>query len=169
MFHGEFAMTSSGPAVFNQPLPSEVADVEAIDTRFGRVEVAKAQSISFPTGLLGMPDRMQFALTNFPSPKMARFKLLQSLEDPSLSFITLPIDLQNIIIERADLEQAAGDLDIPVDSLACLLIVTVSREAGAAQLSVNARAPLFIHVGRKVAGQYVFSHSKYDIRHALTF
>ena len=162
-------MTSSGPAVFNQPMPPQIAEVEAIDTRFGRVEISKAQSILFPTGLLGLPDRMHFGLTNFPSPKMARFKLLQSLEDPALSFITLPIDLQNIIIDRADIEQATRDLEIPVENLACLLIVTVSRDTGVAQLSVNARAPLFIHAGRRVAGQYVFSHNKYDIRHPLTF
>jgi flagellar assembly factor FliW len=169
MFHGELAMTSSGPAVFNQPLPSQTVEVESVETRFGRVEISRAQAILFPTGLLGMPDHMHFALTSFPSPKMARFKLLQSLEDPSLSFITLPIELHNIILDRADIEQAAGDLEIPVDSLACLLIVTVSRDTGGAQLSVNARAPLFIHAARRVAGQYVFSHTKYDIRHPLAF
>ena len=166
MYHGELAMTSSGPAVYN-PLMSDTA--EALDTRFGRVQVTRTQSIVFPSGLLGMPDRNQFCLTDFPSPKMARFKLLQSLEDPALSFITLPLELQNPIIERADIEQAARDLDIPVEQLACLLIVTVSRETGAAQLFVNARAPLFVHAARRVAGQYVFPNSKYDIRHALTF
>jgi len=166
MYYGELAMTSRGPALYNQPMPDAV---ESIDTRFGRIQLSPAQSIAFPSGLLGMPERIQFCLADFPSEKMARFKLLQSLEDAALSFITLPIVLQNPIVERSDMEQAARDLDIPVEELVCLLMVTVSRESGAAQLFVNARAPLFIHSSRRVAGQYVFANSKYDIRHALTF
>lgn len=161
-------MTSGGSAVVNQAVLEQAADAETIDTRFGRVKIAREKAVTFPTGLLGMPDRVQFCLTNFPSAKMDRFKLLQSLDDLALSFIALPMDIDNPIIERADMETAARDLDIPVDQLACMLIVTVNRESGAAQLSVNARAPLFVHVTKRVGGQYVFSNNKYDIRHALT-
>lgn len=160
-------MTSSGSAVVN-PLIADIAEAEVIDTRFGKVSIYRQNPIVFTNGLLGMPDKVQFCLANFPSEKLARFKLLQSLEDLSLSFITLPVDFENPVVVRADLEQAARDLDIPAAELATLLIVSIHREGGATKLSVNARAPLFIHAARKTATQYVFPNTKYDIRHMIT-
>ncbi len=161
-------MTSSNPAVLNQPMAPETSESDVIDTRFGKVQLYRRQPIVFPTGLLGLPDKGHFCLTNFPSPKMARFKLLQSLDDPALSFITLPLDIANAIIERGDMEQAAKDLDIPTDQLATLVIVSVHRETSGAKLSVNARAPIFMHATKRVATQHVFSNSKYDIRKMIT-
>lgn len=169
MLRGEFLMTGSGPAVVGQSiLASSAAEVEELDTRFGRISVEPRRSIYFTTGLLGIPDCHHFFLTHFPSEKMARFKLLQSLDDAQLSFITLPIDIENPIIERADLEQAARDLEMSVEHAVVLLMVTVHRESGAAKLSTNARAPILVDVSRRVAAQYVFSHTKYLIRQPLS-
>lgn len=169
MHHGVMAMTGTGPAMMNPAAMGAMPEPEMVDTRFGRVSISRNQPIVFPTGMLGLPDKMQFALTNFPSEKMGRFKLLQSLEDLSLSFITLPVDVNNPIVAREDLLAAAKDLDIPLDQLATLFIVSVHREpAGGVKLSVNARAPILVHTGRRLASQHVFSHAKYQIRQPLT-
>lgn len=159
-------MTGSGPAVM--PPVEEKPDTDVMDTRFGKVTVYRRSPIIFANGLLGLPDKFQFCLTNFPSEKMARFKLLQSLEDNGLSFITLPLDAANPIFEAADLEQAAKDLEIPFEQFTILLVVSVHREASGVKLSVNARAPIFIHASKRTATQYVFSNSKYEIRHMIT-
>src|SRR5690554_4772706 len=98
MYQGERLMTGSGPAVMNQPEMPEAAGADRIETRFGQVRVYRNQPIIFPTGMLGMPEKNQFCLTTLPSPKMARFKLLQSLEDDTLSFLTLPVDVANPIL-----------------------------------------------------------------------
>lgn len=167
MVHGELAMTSGSPAAVSKPAMPESDEFE-LDTRFGRITVSRQRAIHFPNGLLGMPDAVEFALTTFPSPNMAQFTMLQSLQDPSLSFITLPIALENPIIAAEDLTQAARDLHIPLDHFATLLIVTVTRENGVAKLSVNARAPVLIDVTTRAAGQFVFPHMKYAIRHGVT-
>ena len=174
MLRGEFLMTGTGPAVIGQSMLASAAaleqeqEQELLDTRFGRIAIQPRQSIYFPTGLLGMPDRTSFCLTHFPSEKMARFTLLQSVDDLALSFIILPIDLVNPMIEREDLEQAARDLEMPIEDVAVLLVVTVHRESGVAKLSVNSRAPILMHVSRRVAAQYVFPHTKYLIRQPLS-
>lgn len=169
MYRGEMHMTGSGPAVLGHGmLASGVADAEEIDSRFGRVTVNPRQSIAFPSGLLGLPDKTHFCLTHFPSEKMERFKLLQCLDDTSLSFIMLPVDFDNPLVERQDLEQAASDLDMDVKDVAVLFIVTVHRESGAPKLTLNARAPVLMSVSRRQAAQYVFSHTKYLIRQPLT-
>lgn len=161
-------MTGSNPAVISQGAGSDRPETETLETRFGKVTIYRKNPIIFPNGLLGMPEKNQFCLTSFPSDKMARFKLLQSLDEDSLSFITLPVDVQNAIVERADMEQAAKELDIPLDQLAALFVVSVHRTAAGVQLSVNARAPIFMHAARRTATQYVFHNPKYDIRQMLT-
>jgi flagellar assembly factor FliW len=124
--------------------------------------------VVFPNGLLGFPDKFQYCLTTFPSQKLAKFKLLQSLDDAELSFITLPLTPDNKIIAREDVDAACRDLDIPVQDLTLLLIVTVHRMGDHVRLSVNARAPLFIHAEKRIAAQYVFHNPKYDIQHMIT-
>ena len=163
---GDYRMTGSGPAVLSQAA-AEIADTEVIDTRFGKVAIYRDRPIVFANGLLGMPDKSQFCLTNLPGEKLSRFTLLQSLEDLKLSFITLPVGLDNPVIAREDLEQAAKDINIPSADLVTLLIVTVHRGDGSVKLSVNARAPIFVHAERRHATQYVFPHTKYDIRHTI--
>ncbi len=169
MLQGEFRMTGSGPAVFGHAILSQEAqEHDALDSRFGRITINPAQAIYFPNGLLGMPDRQQFCLARFPSDKMGRFKVLQSLEDTTLAFMGLPVDLDNPIIDRADLEQAARDLEIPLAELAIMLLVTVHRESGMIRLTVNARAPLLMNITRRMAAQFVFPNTKYQIRQPLT-
>lgn len=169
MLQGEFRMTGSGPAVFGAAIPSaELQESGVYDTRFGRITVNPAQAIIFPTGLLGMPDRQRYCLSHFPSDKMGRFKVLQSLEDVALSFIALPVDIQNPIIEQQDLLQAARDVEMPIEDLAVLLLVTVHRDTGVARLTVNARAPVLMNTKRRLAVQFVFSNTKYQIRQPLS-
>lgn len=164
----ELRMTGTGPATIPPQAMQEPSGGEAIDTRFGRVTIYRKNPLIFPNGLLGMPDKFEYCLTSFPSEKLARFKLLQSLDDTELSFITLPVEMENNIIERRDIELACKDLDLPGDNLTLLLIVTVHRAGNTVRLSVNARAPIFIDTPRRIATQYVFHNNKYQIQHMIT-
>lgn len=141
--------------------------VLTLKTRFGDITVDTNKAMTFPSGLLGMPDKQRFALAQFQNPKMEQFKLLQSLDDHSLSFITLPLDVENTIVSSADLRAAANDLQIKEESLAVLLIVSVHRNPEQVKLSVNARAPIFVDAERKIAVQYVFQHDGYKVQHML--
>lgn len=141
---------------------------EYIDTRFGRIRVQRDQPVIFRKGLLGMPEKTSFCLTDFPIQKFARFKLLQSLDDDALSFITLPVALHNEFITRADIEEGCKDLGFNIDHISLLLIVSVHRDTSGIRLSVNARAPLICDATRRVADQCVLRNNSYDVRHPLT-
>ena len=148
---------------------AEAAASEVIQSRFGEVTIHRANPIIFPTGMLGIPDKFQFCLTHFPQEKLANFKLLQSLEDNGLSFITLPVEVnENKLIATEDLHKAGEDLGISNEALGVLLVISVHRDAlGAMKLSANLRAPILIDTIRRLAHQHVFSSAKYDIRHML--
>lgn len=141
---------------------------ETIESRFGKIAIDKAKAILFPVGLLGMPEKNNFGLTGFPNPKLQQFKLLQSLDDHALSFITLPLELENSIIDREDIVAAAADMEIPLTQLGIVLIVSVHRNASDVRLSVNARAPIFFDTARHIAAQYVFTSNKYAVQHYIT-
>ncbi|MCH2546194.1 MAG: flagellar assembly protein FliW [Alphaproteobacteria bacterium] len=142
--------------------------IEKITTRFGAITVDTAKAMLFPVGLLGMPDKHHFVLTAFPNPKLGQFKLLQSLDDHELSFITLPIEVDNAIVDRVDIDNACKDMEIAPENLAIALIVSVHRGMTNVQLSVNARAPIFIDTNSQAAAQYVFTSSKYKVQHFIT-
>ncbi len=140
---------------------------ETIQSRFGEISVDVSKAVTFPRGLLGMPGKENFVLTNFNNPKMEQFKLLQSLDELQLSFITLPLDLNNNIIGVNDIRSTADDLGIAHEDLVVLLIVSVHRSPDSVKLSVNARAPLFLDVKNKTGMQYVFSNDAYKVQHYI--
>jgi len=144
-----------------------LADEEFVDTRFGRIRVQRDQPIIFRKGLLGMPEKTSFFLTDFPIAKFSRFKLLQSLDDQALSFITMPISINNDIIAKTDIEEGCKDLGFTIEHITLLLIVSVHRDVDGVRFSLNARAPLICDATRRVADQCVLRNNNYDIRHPL--
>lgn len=166
MYEQELRMT--GTAGTPPQMAIEEVAPEVVDTRFGKVAIFRTNPLVFPNGMLGIPDKFEYCLTGFPNEKLARFKLLQSLDDMELSFITLPIDIENKIVERADIEVACRDLAININQITMLLVVTVHRAGNQVRLSVNARAPIFVDTARRIANQHVFHNSKYSIQHMIT-
>ncbi|MDX2073092.1 MAG: flagellar assembly protein FliW [Alphaproteobacteria bacterium] len=147
---------------------ADASAVMSIKTRFGEVTVDTTKAVLFPRGLLGMPDKQRYAVTSFPTAKMAQFKLLQSLDDHNLSFITLPLEVENSIIAAHDVRAAAADMQINPEQLAILLIVSVHRSPDQVKLSVNARAPIFIDAERRIGVQHVFQNDSYKVQHMFS-
>lgn len=160
-------MTGTQAGAAPKAIVSGDADAETIETRFGKIVLKKDNPIVFPHGLLGMADKTQFFITEFPSEKLKQFKLLQSLDDYALSFITLPLDIDNSIISKDDLYAACSDVDIPKEDLSVVLIVSVHRSPAAVSLSVNARAPVLMDAKRRLAVQHVFPHDRYQVQHSI--
>jgi flagellar assembly factor FliW len=140
---------------------------QTLESRFGTIKVNADNSVYFPRGILGFPENMDFYIADFPNSKMERFKVLRCVNEPELSFVVLPIAVDNKFIDNADIEEACEILEVSTESLAMLLIVSVHRKTSAVSLSVNVRAPIFIDTEKKVAAQFVLPNSKYQIRHFI--
>jgi len=160
---GTYTSMVTPNVIFSPQLPAH----QVINSRFGEIAVDATRAVAFPNGLLGMPDKNHFVLANFSNQKMQQFNILQSLDDLNLSFIVLPLELNNNIIETADIRGAADDLLIVVDDLLVLLVVSVHRSPSKVRMSVNARAPLFIDAKRKFGTQYVFKDTAYKVQQML--
>ncbi len=141
---------------------------ETINTRFGKITISYDHPLHLEKGLLGMPESRYFCITEFPVKKFPRFQLMQSLEDHELSFIVMPLPIQNSIIKAEDILETAKDLKIDETHLSLMLIVNVYREANYVRMSVNARAPIFVDSTARKAEQCVLRNNQYMVRHMLS-
>jgi flagellar assembly factor FliW len=139
-----------------------------VETRFGTYEFDPQASFLLPYGLPGFPESRRFGLANLPGEQMQAFKLLQSLEDGSLSFIVTPLDPSAGQIARADFEVACLSAGTTPDQAALLLLVTLRKTADGMDITVNLRAPIVLDLDRRIGRQVVLQNTAYAVRHPLT-
>lgn len=160
----EFIPPLSTPSLKSNEKPAHFT----IETRFGTVEVNPENEIHFRSGLLGFAAATEYVLIDLENPKYELFRMLQCINDPSLSFIVFPPSLESGLIERTDIDAAARVVKMNFDDLAVLLLVTVRGQAdGTSTLSVNLRAPILIDSVKFIGVQYVLPNDKYPVRFML--
>ncbi len=138
-----------------------------VETRLGPIEFDATNIVTLPQGLLGYQEHQQFGLAMLPEEKFGRFMLLQSLDDPEVSFPLLPLEFLPDAIEQADVDEARESLGIAAEDTAVLLITTIRKVEDGVSLSVNLRAPLVLDTKRRIGRQVVLSNAEYSIRHPL--
>ncbi len=136
-------------------------------TRFGEVSYDETKVLSFPNGILGMPNQAKFFVSTFPNEKMDKFQVLQSLVDNEVSFALVPLASISSAIDEADLEEVRNVLEIKKEDMLVMLIVSIQKTPSGSRLSVNVRAPLFIDAANKTGYQIVLANSKYPVQHFL--
>ncbi|MBI4849270.1 MAG: flagellar assembly protein FliW [Nitrospirae bacterium] len=108
--------------------------------RFGDLEVREEKIITFPEGIVGLPDLKKFILIDH---KDTPLKWLQSLDDPDMAFIVaspefvaaeFQINLDKTVREYIELEND--------DDLVVLVIMRVSGE----DVIANFQGPLIVNV-----------------------
>jgi flagellar assembly factor FliW len=157
----QLATTPTTPAA-----PPPAIAPSSIATRFGTLALDPSRLITLPAGLLGFADCHRFALADLPAAQ-GPFKLLQSVDQPELAFLVLPLDARKGPIARKDLELACGAVGFQWRTLAVLVLVTVRPEAESVHFSINLKAPLLIDTGRQIGRQHVFAGEAYPLRYDL--
>ena len=144
-------------------LPLEPA---VIATRFGDLSIDPEKIITFDRGIYGLEHHRRFLLTNVPEwPEF--FKLLQSIDDPGLSLIVLPLEGNEGPIDREDLQDACAGLGYNPAETAVVGIVTMRDENQKQVFTVNLKAPVLIDSQRRLGRQHVFASEKYPLRQPL--
>jgi flagellar assembly factor FliW len=163
----------TNPAVENEsPMMTVATEKTAsndrtVETRFGRVEVSPDSIVKMIRGPLGFEDKLEFAIVSLPDPRLSQFKMLQSMDEPTLSFIVTPLSKESTAIDPGDLEEARNALGVISEHALFLLIVTVRKDESGIQMSANLRAPIVVDTNKYVACQHVMSNGKYPIQQTL--
>lgn len=138
-----------------------------IQTRFGPISADAERLVDIPGGLLGFPRHRKFVLAQIPDKRLERFMLLQSVEDPALSFIVLPLALETGSVDQEDIAEVCTTTGTRESDALIVLIVTVRKEQDGVKMTANLRAPVVVDTRRMIARQCVFSNNRYPIRQAL--
>ena len=147
-------------------LPSETVVVE---TRFGTYEFAPHETVMMPHGLIGFAEQQLFGLGNLPAPMPEDFKLLQSLGEPPISFIVVPLSSDEAPIEAADLDAACATTGFVRSEIHVMFLCTIQpRDDGAGiDMWANIRAPILFDLSARQARQYVLPSDRYPLRQPL--
>lgn len=152
---------------------SEQEQLIQIESRFGAIGVNPEKKIIFPYGIAGIPDGKHYVIAELPGDyqkRLPNFRVLQSLDEHSLSFIVLPLGIDNALLDKNDLVEGCQAMEIDKNSLMILLITSVHRSIDKdmdCKLSVNTKAPILVDTENMLAAQYIFISDNYEIRHML--
>lgn len=143
--------------------------MSSLETKhFGQLPEKPEMQFEFPLGLPGFDERRRFVPLRFEHSDPLIF--LQSLEDPDLCFITVPVlvlDPQFRVSLEADDLQLIG---LPAErqpaigeEVVCLAVISAHPEGSTA----NLLAPIVVNLRNGKAVQAVMSDGAYSHRHPL--
>jgi flagellar assembly factor FliW len=130
-------------------------------TRFGVVEAAEEELITFRNGLIGFPAEKQYVL--IPHGSSTAIAWLQSLTTPELAF---PVASAHAFVSDypdVPLEPVAKRADIgdSLDDLALLAVISAQRSQPA---TVNLLAPLVVNSRTREGAQVFLDGSRFSTR-----
>jgi flagellar assembly factor FliW len=158
------ALVSESPAAESHEPPA----LGKIATRFGELEYDPSDTVEMPRGMPGFAGHQKFAFARLADPNHAALRVMQSLADPAVSFLVVPVEESHGLFGPDDLAEAYAATGAGPEDLAIALVVSVRRQAETIQVSANLRAPILIDTRAKRALQYVLSNSALSVRHAIS-
>jgi flagellar assembly factor FliW len=140
-------------------------------TYFGELEYADSAVFQFPYGLPGFEKERAFLFVQQPQTEPLMF--LQSLGEPSLCFILLPILVADanykIVLDAEDLTAlhfTAGRQPVIGEDILCAAIVHAgdSEQAGP---TANLLAPVVVNLKERIGIQVIRTDTTYSHRHPI--
>jgi len=147
-------------------IPVESLELEVQSAVLGTFRVPAAETITFPSGLLGFPDHHRFALV---SGGVDGLYWLQSVDHAALAFLTIdPFAIApNYSADITDADaRAVGALDAA--DVALLAIVTLPRSPGD-RPTANLQGPLAVNFATRLAKQVITADTAHGTRWAFHF
>jgi flagellar assembly factor FliW len=135
---------------------------------FGKISFEPDSELEFPCGLPGFESRKRFVAVTFPGSEPLIY--LQSLEDPDLSFITMPLmavdPRYRLNVNKEDLTL----LGLPTasqprmgDDVLCLTVLSMREEGPTA----NLLAPIVVNLRNRRAVQAIAPEGEYSHQYEL--
>jgi flagellar assembly factor FliW len=138
--------------------------MKCTSTRFGTFEIKDEKVLTFPSGLLGFPERPRYVILDHDTD--APFKWLQSLEDPALAFVIIdPARFHSSYRVEISPEALAEVQGEEAENLTIAVILTIpSDDPG--RITANLRGPLLMNPRTRLCKQLVLS-DEFPTRHPL--
>ncbi len=136
--------------------------MEIETTRFGRLSVEDERIITFPNGLLGVPDHTRFALIQTGEENY--FFWLQSVDEPNLAFVVTDPTTFFKDYQVPVREETWQDLQLTDEgALQCFVICNKVGD----WLTGNLLGPIVVNAANRLGQQVVLTEKKWTTRQPL--
>ncbi len=135
-------------------------------SRFGKIEIASDDILTFNEGLLGFSDLRKFVILDDPNDEI--FAWLQSCEDANIAFPILEpelfMDAYKAVLTKTDLEML--DFTQPGSAgLRYFSIVTIPEDP--TLMTANLKAPVIVNIEKRTARQCVLQDNSLAIKEPI--
>jgi flagellar assembly factor FliW len=135
-------------------------------TRFGEMDLPEETIIHIPEGILGFPNDRHYVVLEHDA-EGTPFKWLQSCDSDSLAFIVID---PRLIAQPYRLEFDEETVNffgsIVPEEFVPMVIVNVPKNQPI-EMTANMKAPILVHISRRMGRQIVLSADEYSITHRI--
>ncbi|MCM1231308.1 MAG: flagellar assembly protein FliW [Ruminococcus flavefaciens] len=135
-----------------------------IETKvFGEIEIADEKIIHFPSGIIGFPYLVDFALVHDVEKGSGAIHWLQSVQEPAFA---LPV-MDPLIVCPDYNPEIDDELLEPIGKLEeeeLLVLVTVTVPSDLTKMTVNLKGPIIINAAEKKACQVIIEGDDYAVK-----
>ncbi len=132
--------------------------------RFGELQIREEKIITFPEGLIGLPDLKRFAILEHDGDGPLNWLL--SIDEPEIAFIIIDptvflgeykVELSKVDVEKLQLE------DDTETAIFTLVVIPENPE----EMTANTKGPLVINVPAMLGHQVIQDNPAYQIKHRI--
>lgn len=133
---------------------------------FGEIEIADEKIIRFPSGIIGFPELVDFALVHDQEKGIGSIHWLQSVQEPGFAMPVMdPLLVKPDYNPEVDDELLKGLGELCQEEM--LVMVTVSVPGDLTKMSVNLRGPIVINAAEKKACQVIIEGEEYAVKYPI--
>ena len=133
--------------------------------KFGEIEAEENRIFDFVLPIIGFDELKKFIILDPNSESL--FKLLQSIEDPALSFPIISVAALDLDYSIDLNDDVICDLGIVNSESILVMNITSIPQDNPKGTTINLLAPIIFNLDNQKAGQIVLSGSGYDISYPM--
>lgn len=131
--------------------------MKVVTSRFGEVEVTQESMVTFPSGLVGLPNHSRYVV--FDVEQGSGYQWLQSLDDTTLAVVLMPADVLEPDFAEQITEESVVDLDLKDDDHVSILVIVTIPPGKPDQATANFRAPIVVNLRTRIGKQIILHES----------
>ena len=131
--------------------------MKASTSRFGEVDVSDDSIVTFPFGLVGLPQHTRFVV--FDVEQNSGYQWLQSLEDETLAVVITQADLIQPDFSDLIAEENIKDLEVKKEDQVAISVIVTIPAGHPERATVNLRAPILVNLRTRIAKQIILHES----------
>jgi len=126
-------------------------------SRFGEVEVTPESMVTFPSGLVGLPNHARYVV--FDVDQDSSYQWFQSLDDKTLAVVVMPADVLEPDFAKHITEDSVMDLALNEDDQVSISVIVTIPPGRPDQATANFRAPIVVNLRTRIGKQIILHES----------